>query len=64
MIEEEYNMEERLTLDEFCATKSETDKRVELIAGFHFWMLRVRKITKETPSGFEARFREYSVKPA
>ena len=40
-----------LSLDEFCIRLSTRDKRVELIAAFHFWLLH-----KNLTFGFEDFF--------
>jgi hypothetical protein len=50
------------TLDEFCTNLSNTDRRVEMIAGFHFTE-RVAGRTKDTPSAFAARFQSFCNKP-
>jgi hypothetical protein len=44
-----------LTLDEFCARLSNTDKRVELIGGFHH-SERAAGHAKDTEAAFQSRF--------
>ncbi len=44
---------------EFCAEKSKTDKRVELLGGFYYWLIHVKKIPKATRSVFEGLFAEF-----
>ena len=57
-------MGDKITLNEFCKEKSKSDKRVELIGGFHFWMSKERKITKTTQAEFQVEFNKYTKMPA
>lgn len=47
-----------LSVDEFCARLSATDKRVEMIRGFHFDEQRVGHI-KDTEERFLARYEAF-----
>lgn len=49
---------EALTLDEFCVRLSTTDRRPELLAGFHFVETRAAHL-KDTEAAYRARFNEY-----
>lgn len=53
---------QELALDEFCMRKSASDKRVELIAGFHFLEKRSGQ-HKDTEEAYEARFQQFINKP-
>jgi hypothetical protein len=53
---------ESLTLDEFCARLSKTDKRVELIGGF-FADAKKRGHNKDVDVGFLRAFAEYADRP-
>lgn len=52
-----------LSLDEFCARLSATDKRVELIGGFHSVEVAAGN-TKDVDSAFAARFNDFINQPA
>lgn len=51
-----------LTIDEFCARLSETDRRVELIAGFHA-VMRARGKTKAAVEDYRQAFEAYRTAP-
>lgn len=51
-----------LTLDEFCARLSATDRRVELIGGFHA-EARKNGLTKSGETQFRAAFDLYASRP-
>ena len=51
-----------LHLDEFCARLSATDKRVELIGGFHHTE-RVAGRTQDLESAYADRFAEFVSRP-
>lgn len=52
-----------LSLDEFCTRLSSTDRRVEIIGGFHSEEAKSGN-TKDVESAFLARFNEFINKPA
>lgn len=52
-----------LSLDEFCTRLSQSDRRVELIGGFHSVEVRAGR-TKDVESAFKARFDEFVNAPA
>lgn len=52
-----------LALNEFCARLSATDRRVELIAGFHHQEVAAGR-TKDLESAFRARFEAFVNQPA
>ena len=52
-----------LSLDEFCARLSKTDRRVELIGGFHLAM-RERGMLRDTDSAYRRAFAEFLRRPA
>lgn len=54
--------EMQVTLDEFCMRHSATDKRVELIGGFHFVETCASRF-KDTESAYRARFEAFINKP-
>ena len=54
---------DELTLTEFCTRLSRTDRRVELIGGFHAVTSRAGVI-KDTEAGFAARFEAFATQPA
>lgn len=54
--------EQEVTLAEFCTNLSKTDRRVELIAGFHADE-RASKRVKSTASDFSARYAKFISKP-
>lgn len=51
-----------MTLDEFCARLSQSDRRVELIGAFHFDEKRNKRV-KDTEANFRARFDAFINKP-
>ena len=51
-----------LSLEEFCARKSERDRRVELIAAFHMDESRAG-ISRDAEEAFEARFDAFRRRP-
>ena len=51
-----------LTLSEFCSRLSETDRRPELIAGFHLTETAAGRAS-DIPEAFAARFVEFVNKP-
>lgn len=53
---------EHVTLDEFCTRLSTSDKRVELIGGFHFSEKSAGRI-KDAESEFQKRFTAFITKP-
>jgi len=53
---------ESLTLDEFCARLSKTDKRVELIGGFYADAKKCGQY-KDVDVGFLRAFAEYADRP-
>lgn len=54
---------EPVTLQEFCTVLSSTDRRVELIAGFHSVELQAGRI-KDTAAAYRSRFEAFTNKPA
>lgn len=52
-----------LTIDEFCAQLSSTDRRVELIGGFHAEE-RAAERFKDLASAYAARFTTFVGRPA
>lgn len=52
-----------LTLDEFCSRLSATDKRVELIGGFHSVEKAAGRV-KDLESAYVARFTDFINQPA
>ena len=52
-----------LTLDEFCAQLSATDKRVSLIGGFYA-SEKAAKHRKDTPAAFQQRYTAFSTQSA
>lgn len=53
----------KLTLDEYCARRSQTDRRVELIGAFHH-SEKVAGRVKDDEAAFDARLDEFANKPA
>lgn len=51
-----------LTLEEFCARLSQSDRRVELIGAFHFDEKRNKRV-KDTEANYLARFDAFLKKP-
>lgn len=51
-----------VTLNEFCTRLSNTDRRVELIGGFHFTETRAGR-NKDTESNYQARYTAFLTKP-
>lgn len=54
---------QELTLAEYCVRKSQTDRRVELINGFHHDE-KVNGRIKDTEHAFDSRFAAFINKPA
>jgi hypothetical protein len=54
----------RVTASEFCADKSQTDKRVELLGGFYHYITVIKKKPKATRAEFEKCFQEFLALPA
>jgi hypothetical protein len=52
-----------LSLSEFCARLSRTDRRVELIGGFEY-QERVAGRVKDTESNYSTRFIKFANQPA
>lgn len=52
-----------LTLEEFCLRLSQTDKRVEMIAGFHH-SERAAGHVKDSEANFRARFSTFTTAAA
>lgn len=52
-----------LTLDEFCTQLSQSDKRVELIGGFHH-VERKNGRVRDTEAAYRARFDAFVKAPA
>lgn len=61
VIERDASMD--VTLDEYCQRKSQADKRVELLGGFH-QAERAAGNFKDAESAFDARLQAFSTKPA
>lgn len=57
-------MDNRIGLDEFCKDLSAKDKRVELIAAFHFYMKNEQKTMKGTKDFFSTEFENFTKMPA
>lgn len=55
--------EDRVSLDEFCARLSETEKRYTLLAAFHASELKAR-CTRDTATAFAERFKKFIQAPA
>lgn len=53
---------EHITLEEFCTRLSKSDKRVELIGGFHYTEVAAGSI-KDAESEFQSRFTAFVTKP-
>ena len=49
---------DELTLDEFCVRLSSTDRRPELLSGFHFTETRAQRL-KDTEAAYRERFKAY-----
>ena len=54
---------EPITLDEFCLRLSKSDKRVELIGGFHHSETSTG-VVKDAEAAFKARYDAFANKPA
>lgn len=52
-----------VTLDEFCLRLSQTDRRVEMIGGFHSDEKRAGRV-KDAESAYSARYQAFVHKPA
>lgn len=53
---------EAVTLDEFCQILSKSDRRVELIGGFHSDEVRAGK-AKDLEANYLVRFQAFATKP-
>lgn len=53
----------QITLNEFCARRSKTDNRVELISGFHHSEASASRL-KDTEDAYAARFEQFINAPA
>jgi hypothetical protein len=53
---------EHITLEEFCTRLSMSDRRVELIGGFHYTEVAAGRI-KDAESEFQSRFTAFATKP-
>jgi hypothetical protein len=53
---------EQVTLEEFCVRLSQSDRRVELIGGFHFSEKQARRF-KDAESNYAARFQAFVNQP-
>lgn len=56
------DVEETLTLDEFCRRLSSTDNRVELIGGFHYDE-KFNNRVMDTATAFRARYEAFAIRP-
>lgn len=52
-----------LSLEEYCARLSTTDRRAELIGGFHFSEKQSGRV-KDTETNYKKRFAEFCKQPA
>lgn len=52
-----------ITAEEFCKKLSVTDRRVELIGGFFYWVEKEKKITKATEKTFAELFGQFVKMP-
>lgn len=52
-----------VSLDNFCADLSKSDKRVELIGGFHFTERAAGRL-RDVASAYSARFQSFVTRPA
>lgn len=52
----------QVTLNEFCTRLSMTDRRVELIGGFHFTETKAGR-NKDAESNYQARYTAFLTKP-
>jgi hypothetical protein len=52
----------QVTLNEFCTRLSMTDRRVELIGGFHFTETLAGRL-KDAESNYQARYTAFLTKP-
>jgi metal-dependent hydrolase (beta-lactamase superfamily II) len=57
-------MDDQMNITEFCKKLSLTDKRVELIGGFHFWMSNTKKVVKAAEDEFQQYFTDFCAMPA
>ncbi len=53
---------EAVTLEEFCASASMTDRRVEMVAGFYADERRSGRVS-DTPDAWRARFVAFQRRP-
>lgn len=52
----------KVTLEQFCVTLSQSDKRVAMIGAFH-QEEKLAKHWKDTPAGFRARYQAFCIRP-
>lgn len=52
-----------LTIEEWCRSESQTDRRVELLAAF-FADERANGVVKDTAANFKARYADFATRPA
>lgn len=62
MPEEDQTLPPEVTLEEFCARRSSTDKRVELIGAFHADEIRQQHF-KDAESEYVSRLEAFATKP-
>lgn len=53
-----------VSAEQYCRDKSKTDKRVELLGSFYYFLVSVKKIPKATRAQYDALFAEFTTKPA
>lgn len=53
---------QKMTVEDFCAMKSQSDRRVELLAGFHS-SERLAGNLADTEAAFQSRFEAFINKP-
>lgn len=53
---------QELTIDEYCARRSKTDRRVELLGAFHADEV-ANKRQKDFESAFDSRLQVFATKP-
>lgn len=58
----EVSVEPRVLLDEFCRRLSQSVKRPELIAGFHYTQ-KASGTASATPAAFQAAYEQFVNKP-
>lgn len=52
-----------LTIAEYCARKSKTDRRVELLGAFHHVEKQAGRI-KDSESAYDRRYADFAIQPA